>query len=173
MKIFKKRSVQFGLIALIAVLIFVGVYFEPQSALFDKKGKDQKVGEVISITKPTSTTASSNENTTTTVAQPVKYSFNSREHETTGSIYFTKDGDDVYLRIEGLNTTNGPDLKVYLATDVNSSGAPSDYLSLGDLKANLGDTNYLVPNGTDISQYKYVVIWCERFSVSFGDAKLA
>ncbi len=173
MQYFKKRSIQIVLVFIIAILVFVGVYFEPQSALFNKKGNDKKVGEMISNTKVLNTVLSTDEiSTSSTIPELVKYTFNFREHETSGATYFTKDGEDIYLRLEDLKTTNGPDLKVYLATDVDSSGAPKEYISLGDLEANIGNSNYLVPAGTDITQYKYVVIWCERFSVSFGDSKL-
>lgn len=73
------------------------------------------------------------------------------------------------LRLEDFRSTNGPDLYVYLATD---SGA-SDYVSLGQLKANIGNQNYDIPAGTDLSKYDNVLIWCKQFSVLFGSAELA
>jgi hypothetical protein len=73
------------------------------------------------------------------------------------------------LRLEDFRSTNGPDLYVYLATD---SGA-SDYVSLGRLKANIGNQNYDIPAGTDLSKYDNVLIWCKQFSVLFGSAELA
>lgn len=73
------------------------------------------------------------------------------------------------LRLEDFRSTNGPDLYVYLATD---SGA-SDYVNLGRLKANIGNQNYDIPAGTDLSKYDNVLIWCKQFSVLFGSAELA
>jgi hypothetical protein len=82
------------------------------------------------------------------------------------------DGTQTFLRFEGFETDNGPDLNVYLI-----SGAPGDdpgenYVDLGDLKGNIGDQNYEIPAGVDLSQYRSVVIWCVRFGVGFGGAEL-
>jgi hypothetical protein len=40
------------------------------------------------------------------------------------------------------------------------------------LKGNLGNQNYTVPAGTDLSEFRSAVLWCKRFSVSFGAADL-
>ena len=64
--------------------------------------------------------------------------------------------------------TNGPDLYVYLATDKSTS----DFVDLGKLKANNGNQNYEVPEGTDLTKYDTVLIWCKSFSVLFGSADL-
>jgi hypothetical protein len=47
------------------------------------------------------------------------------------------------------------------------------WLSLGALKGNVGDQAYSVPEGTDVTAYKSVVIWCEQFGVLFSPAALA
>ena len=72
------------------------------------------------------------------------------------------------LRLEELVVTNGPDLYVYLSTDKSAS----DFVNLGRLKANIGNQNYLIPAGTDLSKYDTVLIWCRAFSVLFGSAEL-
>lgn len=107
--------------------------------------------------------------------------FVSHEHRTTGSVRVLRlaDGSRV-LRIEGLDTSDGPDLKVWL-TDarvvpgrdgwhVFDDGA---YTNLGDLKGNRGNQNYAVPAGLDLAKYRSVTIWCDRFNVSFGAATLS
>ncbi len=78
-----------------------------------------------------------------------------------------EDGGNV-VRLEDLVVTNGPDLYVYLSTDKSAS----DSVSLGKLKANIGNQNYLIPAGTDLSKYDTVLIWCRAFSVLFGGAEL-
>jgi hypothetical protein len=78
-----------------------------------------------------------------------------------------EDGGDV-LRLEDLVVTNGPDLYVYLSTDKSAS----DFMNLGRLKANIGNQNYPIPVGTDLSKYDTVLIWCKAFSVLFGSADL-
>jgi hypothetical protein len=56
---------------------------------------------------------------------------------------------------------------------VNSStGDASDYIDLGDLKGNIGEQNYEIPEGVDLSVYDTVAIWCVRFAVGFGSAEL-
>jgi hypothetical protein len=73
--------------------------------------------------------------------------------------------------------TNGPDLEVWLVADDApfSSGAvlASEWVSLGQLKGNIGDQTYTIPDDVDVSQFGSVVIWCEQFSVLFSVATLA
>ena len=72
------------------------------------------------------------------------------------------------LSLTNFKTDAGPKLLLYLSTEVDSK----DYVDLGDLKGLEGDFNYAIPAGTDIEKYKYVVVWCVDFSVSFGHAEL-
>lgn len=106
--------------------------------------------------------------------------FISHEHPTAGTarIITLEDGSRV-LRLVGLDTDNGPDLKVWLAAAPVIEGRDGwfvfdddDYLSLGALKGNKGNQNYPIPDDADISDLTSVTIWCERFSVSFGAAEL-
>ncbi|MGI8940429.1 MAG: DM13 domain-containing protein [Actinomycetota bacterium] len=98
------------------------------------------------------------------------------EHETSGqaSVVQLPDGR-TFLRFEGLSTSNGPDLRVYLSEipagdDWYAYG--ERFIDLGSLKGNLGDQNYLIEKGTDLSRYESAVIWCRRFTVGFGVAPL-
>lgn len=121
---------------------------------------------------------------TPVVTEPVVLatgSFISHEHETTGEVTILElpDGTRV-LRIEGLQTSDGPDLKVWLSDQpvidgVDGWGVFDDgaYASLGDLKGNIGDQNYVIPGDVDLDDYSAVSIWCERFAVSFGAAELS
>jgi len=77
------------------------------------------------------------------------------------------DGTDI-LRLENFKATNGPDLYVYLSTDKTNA----DIVNLGRLKGNIGNQNYLIPAGTDITKYNIALIWCRAFSVIFGSAQL-
>ena len=68
-----------------------------------------------------------------------------------------------------------PDCKVFLSTepaDGDASRFVDDALRLGELKGNVGSQNYEIPAGTDLSAYRSVVIWCDRFNVAFGAAEL-
>jgi len=90
-------------------------------------------------------------------------------HDAQGDAYTIPldDGGNV-LRLENFQSTNGPDLFVYLATDDNAS----EFVNLGELKANKGNQNYDIPEGTDLEKYNKVLIWCKAFSVLFGSAEL-
>lgn len=90
------------------------------------------------------------------------------DHPTSGDGITITDGSQTFLRFENFETDNGPDLNVYL----RNSEDPDDFLDLGDLKGNIGDQNYELPDGIDLDRYDFVDIWCVRFGVSFGSAQL-
>ncbi len=91
-------------------------------------------------------------------------------HDAQGDAYTIplEDGSNV-LRLENFQSTNGPDLFVYLSTDENAS----EFINLGALKANNGNQNYEIPDDTDLDKYNKVLIWCKSFSVLFGSAELS
>ena len=90
-------------------------------------------------------------------------------HNANGNAYaIPLDDGSTLLRLENFVATNGPDLHVYLATDKRAT----DYVDLGELKANRGNQNYGIPEGTDLGTYDHVLIWCEPFRVLFGSAEL-
>ncbi|WP_093838208.1 DM13 domain-containing protein [Streptomyces aidingensis] len=107
--------------------------------------------------------------------------FITHEHDTAGTVRLLRLADDsVVLRLEGLDTSNGPDLHVWLTDAPVIEGRDGwgvfddgQYLSAGKLKGNKGDQNYPLPQGTDLDAYTSVSIWCDRFNVSFGAAELA
>ncbi|GGU02212.1 DM13 domain-containing protein [Streptomyces coeruleorubidus] len=105
----------------------------------------------------------------------------SHEHATSGTVKLVRlaDGSHV-VRLENLNTSNGPDLRVWLTDAPVKQGKAGwhvfddgKYVSLGKLKGNKGSQNYVLPGDTDLSGFSSVSIWCDRFDVSFGAAELA
>jgi hypothetical protein len=40
------------------------------------------------------------------------------------------------------------------------------------LSGNIGNQNYVIPADVDLDRYDSVVIWCRRFTTSFGVADL-
>ncbi len=93
----------------------------------------------------------------------------------TASIYRLDDGQRV-LRLENFKSTNGPNLYVYLSgTASPHNGAQlsaAGEFEVARLKGNIGDQNYVLPGGLDLSKYKSVVIYCRQFHVVFGSAPL-
>ena len=79
------------------------------------------------------------------------------------------------VRLEGLDTSNGPDLYLYVTT-TRAAGEESafddEYVNLGRLKGNQGDQNYELPPDTDLARFTTVLIWCDRFDSAFGAADL-
>ena len=45
-------------------------------------------------------------------------------------------------------------------------------MDVGKLKGNIGNQNYAIPVGTDVSPLKTVVIYCQPFHVIFSVAAL-
>jgi electron transfer DM13 len=107
-----------------------------------------------------------------------KGSFKGLAHETKGlaSIYQLADGKRA-LRLSEFETSNGPDVHVYLtAAEVakgNDAVKAAGFIDLGSIKGNKGDQNYEIPADADLNKYKNVTIWCARFGVNFGEAALA
>ncbi|WP_165989119.1 DM13 domain-containing protein [Streptomyces sp. YIM 98790] len=107
--------------------------------------------------------------------------FITHEHDTTGTVRILRLEDgSVVLRLEDLDTSNGPDLHVWLTDAPVIEGRDGwgvfddgQYLSAGKLKGNKGDQNYPLPEDTGLDAYTSVSIWCDRFNVSFGAAELA
>ena len=89
-------------------------------------------------------------------------------HKTSGIAKVIIINEKKFLSLENFETTNGPDLYVYLARDKEAE----DFINLGRLKGNKGNQNYEIPENVDINSYSDVLIWCKAFSVLFGSAKL-
>lgn len=90
-------------------------------------------------------------------------------HPASGTVHIIEDDDQTIVRYENLETINGPDLFVYLSTDLEAT----DFVDLGRLKATVGDVNYEVPEGVNIEEYPYVLIWCRQFGVLFNYANFS
>ena len=91
----------------------------------------------------------------------------------TATIYRSADGQSV-LRLEDFSVTNGPDLRVLLApaSDPQGRGDIQGYIELGELKGNMGNQNYFLPQDEDPADYGSVVIYCNPFQVIFSVASL-
>jgi hypothetical protein len=107
-----------------------------------------------------------------------KGNFKSLAHETKGvaTIYQLADGKRA-LRLTEFETSNGPDVHVYLTAAEVEKGTDAikeaGFIDLGSMKGNKGDQNYDIPPDADLNKYKNVTIWCARFGVNFGQAALA
>lgn len=103
--------------------------------------------------------------------------FRSLAHAGEGTaLVLERDDGARFLRFESFEVENGPDLKVYLsaapADSEDDDAFNTDFVSLGALKGNIGNQNYVIPEGVDLSRYQSAVIWCRRFGVGFAVAPL-
>ena len=80
------------------------------------------------------------------------------------------------VRFEGLNVTNGPDLRVLVTVHpdpmTRADVHDADYTEIGKLKGNKGDQNYDVPADLDLASIRSIVIYCAPFQVVFSVAPL-
>jgi hypothetical protein len=105
--------------------------------------------------------------------------FHGQVHATSGraSIYEGSDGKMI-LRLTNFKTSNGPDVHVLLIAAKDAQDNDNflknnvEHVELGKLKGNEGDQNYDIPAHTDLTKYKTVAIYCERFNAVFGAAPL-
>ncbi|WP_328998824.1 DM13 domain-containing protein [Kribbella sp. NBC_00709] len=186
----KKRTAGIAAAAVAVVVAAIALpLFQPWRLVTDKV-----VDEALPGTAPISTQTSSTTPPTVSVAPaqptvPVKTGpkilltgkLIAHEHRTSGTVAVLAlpDGSRV-LRIENLDTSDGPDLKVWLSDAEVIAGRAGwhvfddgAYRSLGSLKGNHGNQNYPIPAEVKLESFRSVVIWCDRFNVSFGAAGLA
>ncbi len=104
-----------------------------------------------------------------------KGSFISQAHETEGTAEVVEVDGKRYLQLKNFHTSNGPDVRIYLvksgsteAGDVLKSG----FVDLGTIKGNIGDQSYEIPADVNLDEHQVVSVWCKRFAVGFGAAKL-
>jgi hypothetical protein len=105
--------------------------------------------------------------------------FHGQVHATSGraTVYQEADGKLV-LRLTNFKTSNGPDVHVILVAtkdamdDANFLKDNTEKVELGKLKGNEGDQNYEIPAETDLTKFRTVSIYCERFNANFGAAPL-
>ena len=94
--------------------------------------------------------------------------FQPSEHEVSGKAVLIEDDNKKILRFENFETINGPDLHIYLSSDLEAK----DYVDLGGIKATKGNVNYEVSSDINLEKYNKVLVWCEPFKVLFSYAEL-
>jgi Electron transfer DM13 len=161
------RPIAAGGAVVAGVLLIGGIaYFQPQKLFINERVNEPTPASTVSA-------GSSAGPADTVLGQG---SIQSLEHQSSGTVILIQaPGGQRVLRFENLSTSNGPDLRVYLSSklaDSNWYGYDLEYVDLGPLKGNLGNQNYTVPDGVDLSRYRSAVIWCRRFKVGFAVAPL-
>jgi len=85
-----------------------------------------------------------------------------------GTARIYEDSGAYQVALIDMTISNGPDLHVYLSREEQ----PVHFIDLGKLKSTSGSQVYLVVNKPDFSQYKYVLIHCQKYNHLFGIARV-
>lgn len=162
----------------VAALLVVGLgiyWFAPQNLVLD-----ERVNEALPSSAPPASEVPAGEPPEAPAAEAETLAsggFQGLEHGTSGRAVIVELADGSrFLRLADLQTSNGPDLRVYL-TDQPLSGDwhvwdDGRYVDLGALKGNVGSSNYEISADVDLDTVRTAVIWCRRFTVGFGVAPL-
>jgi Electron transfer DM13 len=168
-----------AVIALFGIVVFVLVWFQPHKLFVDDRVEEPvPVAQSPSVSEP-----SSSDMVQPTEPEPVEPVevlagvFESLDHHTSGIVRVLQLADSRrVVRLERLDTSNGPDLYLYLTRNPaagEEAAFDDEFVSLGRLKGNLGDQNYDLPGDVDLAALGTVVIWCDRFNSAFGAADLS
>ena len=86
----------------------------------------------------------------------------------TGSAKIYFQNNQHILALENFNSSNGPDLHVYISKEVQ----PVNYIDLGRLQSVSGNQQYQLAGNINFSEYKYALIHCRQYNHLFGSAEL-
>lgn len=181
----RRRTWIIAAAAVAAVGLVMGlVLFKPWLLFVDVK-VDEQLPIVASGPAPAQPTAPLGPTSTPapSPAGPVQLAVGtliSHEHTTTGTVRIVQQPDGArLLTLENLDTSNGPDVHVWLSAahvvegrDGWFTAGSADHYDLGLIKGNQGNQVYPIPADVDLSKYPSVDLWCVQFSVSFGAAEL-
>jgi hypothetical protein len=99
-----------------------------------------------------------------------KVPFQASAHDVAGtaSLIEAIDGH-IYLRFENFEIINGPDVRVFLAKDIDKE----DAIEIGPLKGTHGEFNYVVPESINLDEYSKVLVWSIEYNILFAFADFA
>ncbi|MFZ1720821.1 MAG: DM13 domain-containing protein [Candidatus Moraniibacteriota bacterium] len=151
-------------------IVILGVAWYGLSPLFMNKRVDDTLPVAVQPSKPEN---DSSKNDTASQEKPMESEafpiVDTPAHPASGQVRIIQTGDETIVRYENYKTINGPDVRVYLAKDLDAK----EYVDLGPLKGTEGNINYSIPKGVKIADYKYALTWCEDFAVLFNSADLS
>jgi hypothetical protein len=152
------------IIIILVAIIFLGFGYYAISPLFINIKVDEALPE--SVQNPDPNNIEEEAEAVIEMSAPV---IGSTGHPASGTAKIIKADNKTFLRYENFKTINGPDLYVYLSTDLEAQ----DFINLGRLKATEGNINYEIPADVDITKYQYALVWCKQFGVLFNSANIA
>jgi electron transfer DM13 len=158
-----------GVILTIALLSVIGWYLG--SPLFVRTYRDEALPSASAVvvtatggTQPTAATTAGAPAGSRVLASG-ELGYVDSIHNGKGPVRIVEVGARLFVRFDDVMVTNAPDVHVYLSRDAGGKWAEATSLYLGPLKATNGSFNYELPEATDLSGYRSVVVWCRAFSV--------
>ncbi|MBN9213009.1 MAG: electron transporter [Microbacterium sp. 71-36] len=172
--------------AVLVAAVIAGLVFQPWLLFVDVRVDDEIPAAATPVASPAAASVAPEPVDVVTPAPPagpvdlLTGSLISHEHETSGAVRVIENPDGSrQLALVGLQTTNGPDVHVWLSAGPVVEGrdgwytaADYDRIDLGPIKGNLGDQLYDIPADADLTVFRSVDLWCVQFGVSFGAAAL-
>ncbi|MEU4817288.1 DM13 domain-containing protein [Micromonospora aurantiaca] len=178
-----RRRVVLSVLAVVAVTgLGVSLYlFQPWRLVTDREVRETLPTVAEPSPAPAGTTGSSPTGAAPADVVLAAGDFVTHEHDTSGRAQLVRLADGRrQLLLRGLDTSDGPDLRVWLTDRKVLPGRAGwqvfddgRWVELGRLKGNIGDQAYDIPASVDLDGLRSVSIWCKRFAVSFGAAPLA
>ncbi|MGC4796556.1 DM13 domain-containing protein [Micromonospora saelicesensis] len=188
-RVFRSPVVRAGL-AIAVVVAMLGLYWFQPWKLFTDTYVDEAIPRVATTSAAPIPASATPESSTPAPATPAATpaaneiltagEFVTHEHRTTGTAEIHRLADGRHqLVIRDLNTSNGPDLRVWLTDQPVIRGTAGwrvfddgEWVELAKLKGNKGNQVYELPASVEPGDFRSVSIWCKRFAVSFGAADL-
>lgn len=89
-----------------------------------------------------------------------------------------KKSESTYMLVldDDFDTKSAPDLKLFLSkknlSELNDKNATSEARFIAELEDDEGEQSYKLPAGVNPTDYKTLIIHCEKYSVLWGGASL-
>ena len=148
-----KKVLLYGVGAVVGVGVLAFAYYAISPLFINIKVDEQ-------APMPSQETQQKEEVVATIVDTPV--------HPASGTVRLVEADGKAYVRYENYKTINGPDIYVYLSKDLDAK----EFVNLGRVRATEGNINYEIPEGVNVSDYRYVLTWCKAFGVLFNSAEI-
>lgn len=85
-----------------------------------------------------------------------------------GTAFISVINNEKKLILENLNSSNGPDLHVYLSKEIQ----PINFIDLGKLRSINGTQVYSIDSNVNLKDYKFALVHCQQFNHLFGSANI-
>ncbi len=97
-----------------------------------------------------------------------------KNYDVSGNWSVEMNNGKTYLVLHSdFKTSKGPDLKIFITKKSNSTISKNEAVEkygvlLGPLKSYKGEQKFLIPAGVTITEYKTIVIHCEKYTKVWG-----